>query len=84
MKAVEIDRKGRVVIPKEIREEGGISAPGELVVTVEGEGKISLQSIETNLRRAQRTGRRKLSSWDEARHEEEKLALKMAGKENQK
>jgi AbrB family looped-hinge helix DNA binding protein len=82
MKTVEIDTKGRVVIPKEIREESGISTPGELVVKVEGEGKISLQSIEMNLRKAQQIGRRKLSSWREGRHEEDKLALKLAREEN--
>ncbi len=84
MKTVEIDPKGRVVIPKDIREESGIPAPGELVVTVEGTGKISLQSTEMNLRKAQQIGRRKLSSWSEARHEEDKLALKLARQENRK
>ena len=78
MKAVEIDAKGRVVIPKDIREESGISAPGELLVTVEEKGKITLQSIETNLQKAQQIGRRKLGSWDEAKHKEDKLALKTA------
>jgi AbrB family looped-hinge helix DNA binding protein len=82
MKTVEIDPKGRVVIPKDIREESGISAPGELLVTVEGAGKITLHSIETNLKRAQQIGRKKLSSWSEARHEEDKLALKLAREEN--
>jgi AbrB family looped-hinge helix DNA binding protein len=69
---VEIDSKGRVVIPKEIREQSRISAPSELVVTVEGEGRISLQAVEANLKDAQQIGRRKLRSWTEERHEEDR------------
>ena len=84
MKTVEIDPKGRVVIPKDIREQTGISTPGELMLTVEGEGKITLQSIETNLRKAQQIGRRKLSRWREDRHEEDKLALELTRRENPK
>jgi AbrB family looped-hinge helix DNA binding protein len=77
MKTVEIDEKGRVVIPKDVRVQSGISTPGQLLLTVEGSGKISLQSIETNLRRAQEIGRRKLSSWREERHDEDRLALRL-------
>jgi len=73
MITVEIDSKGRVVIPKDVREQSGISAPSELVVTVEGEGRISLQSVEANLKHAQGIGRRKLRSWIEERHEEDRL-----------
>jgi AbrB family looped-hinge helix DNA binding protein len=84
MKIVEIDPKGRIVIPKDIREQSGISTPGELLVTVEGEGKIALQSIEVNLRKAQRIGQKKLRSWTEDRHEEDRLASKLARQENPK
>ena len=84
MKTVGIDPKGRVVIPKDIREQSGISTPGELMLTVEGLGKITLQSIETNLRRAQQIGRRKLSGWREDRHEEDKIALELTRRENPK
>ncbi len=84
MKTIEIDPKGRVVIPKDVRERSGISAPGELVVTVEGIGKITLQSSEASLKKAQQIGRRKLSGWREDQHEEEKLALKLARRENPK
>ena len=73
MTTVEIDSKGRIVIPKSIREQSGISAPSELVVSMEGEGRISLQSVEANLKDAQEIGRRKLRSWIEERHEEDRL-----------
>jgi AbrB family looped-hinge helix DNA binding protein len=74
MITVEIDSKGRVVIPRDVREQSGISAPSELVVSVEGEGRISLQSVEANLKNAQQIGRRKLGSWREELHEEDRLA----------
>jgi AbrB family looped-hinge helix DNA binding protein len=82
MKTVEIDAKGRLVIPKEVREQSGISTPGELLVTVEGVGKIGLQSAEANLRKAQQIGRKKLNSWRERAHEEDKLAQRLAREEN--
>lgn len=82
MKNVEVDAKGRLVIPKEVREESGISAPCELLITVEGVGKIGLQSVEAKLRKAQQIGRKKLSSWIEGRHEEDKLARKLAREES--
>lgn len=84
MKTVEIDEKGRVVIPKNARVQSGISVPSRLLLTVEGFGKISLQSIETNLRKAHEIGRKKLSSWREERHEEEKLALALTRGERTK
>ncbi len=43
MKTVEIGPKGRVVIPKDVREQSGISVPGELIVSVDGTGRITLQ-----------------------------------------
>jgi len=73
MTTVEIDSKGRLVIPKDIREQSEISVPSELVVAVEGVGRISLQSVEANLRNAQQIGRRRLTSWTEERHEEDRV-----------
>jgi len=82
MKTVEIDAKGRLVIPKEIREQSGIRVPGELLVTVDGVGKIGLQSAEAKLRKVQEIGRKKLNSWRERRHEEDKLAQRLTREEN--
>ena len=73
MATVEIDSKGRLVIPKDVREQSEISVPSELVVIVEGVGRISLQSVEVNLKNAQQIGRKKLSSWVEERHEEDRV-----------
>ncbi|MGA2460726.1 MAG: AbrB/MazE/SpoVT family DNA-binding domain-containing protein [Candidatus Bathyarchaeia archaeon] len=82
MITVEIDSKGRVVIPKGVREQSGISAPGELLVTVEGVGKITLESAEASLQKAQRVGRKKLRSWSESRHEEDRLARELVREED--
>jgi len=70
---VEIDSKGRIVIPKDVRAQSRISVPGELVVTVEGEGRISLQSVEVDLKNAQQIARRRLRSWTEERHQEDRV-----------
>jgi len=84
MRTVEIDAKGRVVIPKDIREQSGISTPSDLLVIIEEEGRITLQSVEVKLRNAQQVGRRKLRSWNAEGHAEERLALKLARLENSK
>ena len=60
-----------------MRVQSGISTPGRLLLTVEGSGKIGLQSIETNLGKAQEIARRKLSSWREEKHDEDRLALRL-------
>jgi len=82
VKTVEIDPKGRVVIPKDVREQSGISVPGELMVSVEGTGRITLQSSEISLKKAQQIGREKLRTWNESRHDEDKLAHKLAREED--
>jgi AbrB family looped-hinge helix DNA binding protein len=82
MKTVEIDPKGRVVIPKAVREQSGISVPGELVVSVEGTGKITLLSSEISLKKAHQIGQKKLRTWNESRHDEDKLAHNLAREED--
>jgi len=77
MTTVEIDSKGRLVVPKDVREQCEISVPSELVVVVEGVGRISLQSVEVNLKNAQQIGRKKLSSWVEERHEEDRVVRRV-------
>ena len=77
MTTIEIDSKGRLVIPKDVREQSEISVPSELVVVVEGVGRISLQSVEVNLKNAQQIGRKKLSSWAEERHEEDRVVRRV-------
>jgi hypothetical protein len=52
------------------------------VVTVEGTGKITLQSSEASLKKAQQIGRKKLRSWRESRHDEDKLAHELAREED--
>jgi hypothetical protein len=43
---------------------------------------MSLQSAEAKLRKAQQIGRKKLNSWRERRHEEDKLAQRLAREES--
>lgn len=82
MKTVEIDSRGRVVIPKDVREQSGISVPGKLMVSVEGTGKINLQSAQISLKKAHQIGQKKLRTWNESRHDEDKLAHKLTREED--
>ena len=49
---VNIDQKGRVIIPKSFREKANIKAPGKLLIVPKEKGCIELVQIEDDLKRA--------------------------------
>jgi len=66
---VSIDEKGRVVLPKKIREEAGIVPKSTLLVRISGTGRIELSNPALLTEEARRIGRKKLSGWIEEEHE---------------
>lgn len=66
---VTIDEKGRLILPKKVREKAGIKANTRLVAEVKGEGRIELFDPDLLMRRAQEVGSRKLAGWREEDHE---------------
>lgn len=68
-----MDTKGRLVVPKEIRDAARITAPAALVVEAEGEGRVVLYSLETKLTKARRIAKKKLTGWVEEEHEADRL-----------
>jgi AbrB family looped-hinge helix DNA binding protein len=66
---VSIDEKGRLVLPKKIREEAGIAPKSRLVVRISGTGRIELSDPKVLAEEAQRIGKNKLSGWREDEHE---------------
>jgi len=70
---VNIDQKGRVIIPKSFREK----APGKLLIVPKETGCIELVQIEDDLKRAKLIASKKLKEWKEEEHKGEKLLLEM-------
>jgi AbrB family looped-hinge helix DNA binding protein len=66
---VSVDEKGRLVLPKKIREEAGIAPNSRVLVRISGAGKIELSDPNRLKEEAQRVGRKKLSGWREDEHE---------------
>lgn len=66
---VEIDGKGRLVLPKKIREEAGIVPKSKVLVRISGLGRVELSNPGLLTEEARRIGRKKLSGWREEEHE---------------
>ncbi len=77
-----VDRKGRLLIPRRIREAAGIKLPTRVLAIVRGVGRLDLVVVDPDLKRAREVARKKLSGWSEEEHEPEKLALKLVSQEN--
>lgn len=73
---VNIDRKGRIVLPKEVRSRAGIKTPGKVLV-YQKDKKVEIVSIDASLKRAMDIAREKLKDWKEEEHKGEKLLLRM-------
>lgn len=72
-----MDRKGRLVVPKEVRDAARIVAPAALAVEAQGEGRVALYSLETKLTKARRIAKEKLTGWVEEEHEADRLAERL-------
>ena len=66
---VSVDEKGRLVLPKKVREAAGIRVGTELVARANGVGRVELSDPEALKARAREIGAKKLVGWDEAGHE---------------
>jgi len=74
---VNIDQKGRVVIPKSLREKASIKAPGKLLIVPKETGCVELVQVEEDLKRAKEIASKKLKDWKEEEHKGEKLLFAM-------
>lgn len=73
---VNIDKKGRIILPKEIREKAGIKTPGKILVFSKDK-KVEIAPVSSRLERAKKIASVKLSGWREDRHKGEELLLRM-------
>jgi len=77
---VTVDDKGRLVLPKKVREEARIKANTVLVVNVMEEGHVELIDPETLMRKAREVAAAKLRGWAEDDHEATRLITEEAAK----
>lgn len=69
---VNIDEKGRLIIPRKIREKTRMSTPGKVLVEAKDKS-VELVPVSGALERAKKIAAKKLKGWKEEKHEEEKL-----------
>lgn len=74
---VTLDKKGRLVLPKKVREKARIGLNRRLFARVAGEGHIELIDPDLLLRKAQEVGAKKLAGWREEDHEATELLTKL-------
>ena len=78
VETVRLDRKGRLVLPKKIREETHISVDTTLIARAKGEGQIEIIDPSILMAKAQGIGVKKLAGWRESAHEATKLLTRLA------
>jgi bifunctional DNA-binding transcriptional regulator/antitoxin component of YhaV-PrlF toxin-antitoxin module len=66
---VSVDEKGRLVLPKKIREEARIGVKTKLLARASGVGRVELSDPRILTVEAQGIGGKKLAGWREEDHE---------------
>ena len=66
---VSIDEKGRLVLPKRVRQEAHIGVRTELIARANGIGRVELIDPRVLAAQAQDIGAKKLVGWKEEDHE---------------
>jgi len=79
---ITIDEKGRMVLPKRVREKAGIKLGSRLIVDVRGPGVVEIRDAAILIERVHRVAAKKLTGWREEEHKEDKLAEDLAVKGN--
>ncbi len=74
---VTVDKKGRLVLPKTVREEARINVNSRLVARAKGEGRVELFDPDLLMKKAQEFGSGKLAGWKEEDHEATELLSKL-------
>ena len=65
---VSIDEKGRLVLPKRVRQEAHIGVRTKLVARASGVGRVELSDPKVLTAQAQDVGAKKLAGWKEEDH----------------
>lgn len=72
-----MDRKGRIVIPKDVRDAAKIKAPAKLLAIAKDKGKIELIIVDASMKTAKAIAKRKFAGWREEYHKADSLAVEL-------
>lgn len=75
-----MDKKGRIVIPKDVRDAAKIKVPAKLLAIARDKGKIELMIVDARMNTAKAIAKRKFADWKEEDHEADSLILKLLKK----
>jgi len=75
---ITLDEKGRLVLPKWVREKAGIKVGSTLLADVRGPGIVELRDAAVLFEKAQSVAAKKLSGWREEDHKEDRLVEELA------
>jgi bifunctional DNA-binding transcriptional regulator/antitoxin component of YhaV-PrlF toxin-antitoxin module len=74
-----MDEKGRIVIPKDLRDAADISVLTKLLAIVKGRGRIELVVVDLSMKRSKEVATQKFAGWKEE-HEADNIALRLANR----
>jgi bifunctional DNA-binding transcriptional regulator/antitoxin component of YhaV-PrlF toxin-antitoxin module len=80
---VQVDEKGRVVLPKKVREVARIGVNTKLVAKASGIGVVELSDPRVFVVRARDIGAKKLTGWKEENHEATSYLVKSVKTKNE-
>lgn len=66
---VSVDEKGRLVIPKKVREKARIGVNVKLVAKASGVGRVEITDPKILIAQAQEIGAKRLAGWKEEDHQ---------------
>jgi bifunctional DNA-binding transcriptional regulator/antitoxin component of YhaV-PrlF toxin-antitoxin module len=81
--SVTMDEKGRLVLPKRVRESARISPNTKLVAVARGVGVVELYDLALSIAKAQEIGAKKLAGWREEDHETDALVFELARRKHE-
>lgn len=76
-KSVNMDKKGRIVIPKDVRDAAKIRVPAKLLAIAKDRGKIELIIVDAGMKTAKAIAKRRFAGWREEDHEVDSLAIEL-------
>jgi AbrB family looped-hinge helix DNA binding protein len=80
---VSVDEKGRLVLPKKIREKAGIGVNVKLLAKATGAGRVELSDPRILIAQAQAIGTKKLAGWREEDHQATNYLLRSMKAKNE-
>lgn len=72
-----MDKKGRIVIPKDVRDAAKIRVPAKLLAIAKDRGKIELIIVDAGMKTAKAIAKRRFAGWRERDHEADSLAIEL-------